>query len=164
MEALAGGALVLTDPMQPLPVHVHDGKHLLVYKSLGQLKKLIKYYLEHPKERLKIARAGHKVAMTAHRSWHIMERFILGEWLRKHSGKEFLLPPPALPQVGNEVEFFWGHNDQEWQTGRVMKVVPGREIIVETRNGTHHVQPYYERWQWKVLSSNATSTTKPLKR
>ena len=101
MEALAGGAMVLTDPMQPLPVHIQDGKHLLVYRSLGQLKRLIKYYLEYPEERLKIARAGHDLAMTAHRSWHIMERFVLGEWLRK-LGFSFLLRPL---QVRDELEF-----------------------------------------------------------
>ena len=46
MEALATGALVLTDPMTHLPSHLVDGESLVVYRSLAELRDKIVYYLE----------------------------------------------------------------------------------------------------------------------
>ena len=80
MEALAGGALVMTDPMHPLPYKLIDGDGLVVYTSLKELKEKILYYMEHPTERLRIAARGHYVAMNYHRSWHVVERLLLGNW------------------------------------------------------------------------------------
>ena len=81
MEALAGGALVFTDPMHPLPYLLEDGVNVVVYNSISVLKKKILYYIEDAqgqKERVEIAARGHAVAMNHHRSWHVMERLILG--------------------------------------------------------------------------------------
>lgn len=80
MEALAGGALVMTDPMHPLPYKLVDGDGIVVYSSLKDLKEKIVYYINNPSERLQIAKRGYYVAMNYHRSWHIMERLLLGNW------------------------------------------------------------------------------------
>jgi len=80
MEALTGGTLVMTDPMHPLPTGMEHTKQLIVYESLWELKHFLKYYLEHEEERLKIAKSGYEVAMKRHRSWHLMERLVFGDW------------------------------------------------------------------------------------
>jgi spore maturation protein CgeB len=80
MEALAGGALVLTDPMHPLPCGIEDGLHVVVYNNMTELKYYLKYYLEHDNERLTIARKGYQAAMSNHRSWNIMEKMVFGDW------------------------------------------------------------------------------------
>jgi len=80
MEALLGGGMVMTDPMHPLPYLFEDGKSVIVYKSIAELKEKILYFLGHEDERLEIARRGHEIAMNHHRSWHIMERIVLGNW------------------------------------------------------------------------------------
>jgi len=84
MEGLAGGAMVMTDPMTPLPYHIEDKKQVIVYESIAELKELIHYYLENEEERLKIASSGHEVAMRDHRSWTWMERLIFGDWMTEH--------------------------------------------------------------------------------
>eukprot|EP00978_Attheya_sp_CCMP212_P010424 scaffold25266_cov44-Attheya_sp.AAC.6 len=88
MEGLASGALVMTDPMFPLPFHISNGEHVVVYDSIGSLKRLLTFYLEHDEERLKIARAGHRVAMSEHRSWNMMERMILGDPMEAFGAKQ----------------------------------------------------------------------------
>jgi len=80
MEALIGGALVMTDPMHPLPYMLEDGKSVVVYTSLEDLKAKIRYFLEHEEERLAIAGRGFEVASTHHRTWHFMERLVFGRW------------------------------------------------------------------------------------
>mmetsp|Transcript_196 Transcript_196/g.400 ORF Transcript_196/g.400 Transcript_196/m.400 type:complete len:132 (+) Transcript_196:195-590(+) len=82
MEALATGALVMTDPMSSLPRYLKDGESLVVYHSLAELKEKILYYLDHDDERLAIARKGHWIAMNHHRSWHGLERIIFGDWTK----------------------------------------------------------------------------------
>ena len=82
MEALVGGALVFTDPMHPLPYMLEDGKNVIVYNSIADLKEKILYYINDPvgqQERVKIAKKGYEVAMNHHRSWHVMERLILDD-------------------------------------------------------------------------------------
>ena len=99
MEALAGGALVMTDPMHPLPAGIEDGKQLVVYESIAALKDKIKYYLEHEEERLEIAQSGHDVAMSRHRSWHRMEELVFGDWSAPHGGAVF-----RAENLSNDIE------------------------------------------------------------
>jgi len=82
MEALATGALVMTDPMSSLPRYLEDGESLVVYHSLSELKEKLLHYLDHDDERLAIARKGHWIAMNHHRSWHGLERIIFGDWTK----------------------------------------------------------------------------------
>lgn len=84
MEAFASGALVMTDPMHPMPVYIEDGKSVVVYKSLSELREKITHYLSHASERLEIARRGHEMAMQHHRSWHGLERLVFGNRSNVH--------------------------------------------------------------------------------
>ena len=84
MEALAGGAMVMTDPMHPLPFKIEEGREVVVYRSIAELKKQVKYFLDHDEERLMIARSGYNAAMRYHRSWTWMERIIFGDWRKEH--------------------------------------------------------------------------------
>lgn len=84
MEGLMSGALVMSDPMHPFPLLLENGTSLVVFESLAQLQDLVLYYLDHPIERMAIARRGREVALNYHRSWHIMERIVLGNWTSIH--------------------------------------------------------------------------------
>lgn len=82
MEALVGGALVFTDPMHPLPYMLEDGKNVIMYSSISDLKEKILYYINDPagqKKRVQIAKKGYEVVMNYHRSWHVMERLIFDD-------------------------------------------------------------------------------------
>jgi len=63
MEALVGGAMVMTDPMHPLPFQIEDGTEVIVYRSLAELKKLAKYFLDDEEEMMAIARSGYDATM-----------------------------------------------------------------------------------------------------
>ena len=76
-EAVASGALVMTDPMHPMPLGYEHGKNVVIYSSLNELEDQLAYYLSHEEERLKIARAGYDWAMEHHRSWNVMERILV---------------------------------------------------------------------------------------
>jgi hypothetical protein len=78
MEALASGALVCTDRMLLLPEGLQDGVSIVIYDNVTDLKNKMEYYLQHDQERIRIAREGWRIAMTQHRSWHIMERVLFG--------------------------------------------------------------------------------------
>jgi hypothetical protein len=82
-EAIIGGALVLTDPMLSLPKGYVNGTNIVIYESFDQLRELILYYLEHPEERLEIARRGWELAVREHRSYHWMEKLFFGRSLSK---------------------------------------------------------------------------------
>ena len=57
-EALACGIFVLVDYNPELEKLFEIGKEIVVYRGVDELKKLIRYYLDHPEEREKIAKAG----------------------------------------------------------------------------------------------------------
>lgn len=76
-EAILSGALVMTDPMHPLPMGYEHEKNIIVYKSLAELEQQILFYLSHPVERIRIAKAGFEHAMKNHRTWHVVERILL---------------------------------------------------------------------------------------
>jgi hypothetical protein len=80
-EAIIGGALVMTDPMLSLPDGYVDGGNILIYQSLDHMRDLIIHYLEHPEERLEIARKGWVLAMNRHRTFHWMEETFFGKAL-----------------------------------------------------------------------------------
>lgn len=58
-EAMACGTMVLADEPEDLALQgFEDGKHLVIYKSMEDLKTKIQHYLNNADKRLKIARAG----------------------------------------------------------------------------------------------------------
>jgi hypothetical protein len=81
MEALVGGALVLTDRVLGMPAGLENGTSVVEYDSADSLLSLIQYYLTHTEERLSIARKGREAAMKKHRTWHRIEEIIFGESL-----------------------------------------------------------------------------------
>jgi glycosyltransferase involved in cell wall biosynthesis len=85
MEALSGGAMVLSDRMLLLPEGLQDGVSIVMYDNVTDMIQKVEYYLEHASERIKIAREGRRIAMTRHRSWHIMERVVYGTVLSNNA-------------------------------------------------------------------------------
>ena len=83
MEALVSGAMVMTDPMKPLPYNFRNGTNIVVYRSIKELKHYARYYMKHEEERLQIAKQGYETSMNYHRSWNIMERLVLGNWTKE---------------------------------------------------------------------------------
>mmetsp|Transcript_36187 Transcript_36187/g.75264 ORF Transcript_36187/g.75264 Transcript_36187/m.75264 type:complete len:196 (-) Transcript_36187:2168-2755(-) len=80
-EAMVTGACVFSDFMYGLPGGLQNGTSILLFTGGEELKSLIQYYLDHPDERLLVARRGREIAMTRHRSWHRMEEIVFGEIL-----------------------------------------------------------------------------------
>eukprot|EP00566_Odontella_aurita_P009369 CAMPEP_0113576646 /NCGR_PEP_ID=MMETSP0015_2-20120614/28419_1 /TAXON_ID=2838 /ORGANISM="Odontella" /LENGTH=500 /DNA_ID=CAMNT_0000480119 /DNA_START=192 /DNA_END=1694 /DNA_ORIENTATION=+ /assembly_acc=CAM_ASM_000160 len=75
-EALASGAMVMTDFSHYLPKGIKDGESLVVYKSIAEMESKMLYYLHHEKERKMIARMGYSIALGQHRSWQWLERIM----------------------------------------------------------------------------------------
>ncbi|KAL7553791.1 hypothetical protein ACHAWF_017122 [Thalassiosira exigua] len=69
MEALASGALVMTDPMLSLPYGLEEGENVVVYRDMADLKQKIRHYLDNDSARINIASKGWAEAMNRHRSW-----------------------------------------------------------------------------------------------
>jgi hypothetical protein len=66
-EALAGGSLLITKRIPNGQNELFkDGETLVEYTSEEDLQEKVKYYLEHEDERLKIASAGQKLALSQH--------------------------------------------------------------------------------------------------
>ena len=66
-ETLACGTFLLADRPDDLEkLGFVDGKHLVIYTTLKDLKKKLRYYLNHPKEREQIAQAGEEFVRENH--------------------------------------------------------------------------------------------------
>ena len=83
LEALASGAMVISDKALAMPNGLHDRKSIVIYDSAHSLKDAIMYYLnpKNDEERTSIARRGWEIAMGQHRSWHRVEEIIFGKAL-----------------------------------------------------------------------------------
>jgi hypothetical protein len=81
-KMLACGKMVLWDYTKDMEFDFKNKYHLVWTKSADETKKLVKYYLNHTKERNAIARNGRKFACE-HLSW---EKNILGllEWIKAY--------------------------------------------------------------------------------
>ena len=65
-EATGMGALLITDNKKNMEEFFRVGKEVIVYTSYNDLVRKVKYYLAHPSERMKIARAGQKRTIRDH--------------------------------------------------------------------------------------------------
>lgn len=65
-EATGSGAMLLTDAKVNIGDFFRIGKEVVVYKNADDLIKKIKYYLRHPQEAEKIAKAGQKRTLWEH--------------------------------------------------------------------------------------------------
>lgn len=101
MEALVGGALVMTDQMPYYPAGVVDKETVVVYHGQDDLARQLVYYMQHKEERLKIAAAGQELSMTRHRLRHRWEDLLLGDWEhRDDNGYSILDPGDNTSRVG----------------------------------------------------------------
>jgi len=81
MEALASGAMVMTDAMLAPPWGLKNRSNVVIYDGPSSLEKLMRYYL-HPqneRRRLSIAQKGWELVMSEHRSWTRMEALLFGK-------------------------------------------------------------------------------------
>lgn len=80
MEALASGALVLTDVILATPHGLKNGTNIITYHDEDSLRRYILYYAhpDHAQERVAIATQGWQLVMGKHRSWHRMEQLLFG--------------------------------------------------------------------------------------
>lgn len=69
-EALASGALLITDEAEGLEDLFEDRKHLVIYRNDAELPGLIDYYLQHSEERERIAAAGRELVLREHTYTH----------------------------------------------------------------------------------------------
>jgi Glycosyl transferases group 1 len=81
MEALVSGAMVMSDVMLSIPTDFEDGKSIVFYRNMNELRTKVMYYLQNKAERLSIAKMGWTIAMNRHRSWHRMEEVLFGKVL-----------------------------------------------------------------------------------
>ena len=65
-DATAMGALLITDHKDNMEEFFEVGKEVITYKDAHDLVNKIKYYLSHPDERIKIAKAGQKRTLRDH--------------------------------------------------------------------------------------------------
>ncbi len=107
-EALASGALLITDEADGLEALFIDGQHLVVYHNDDDLIDLIEYYLEHDDERERIAAAGRKLVYDRHTYDHRTDQLVRmvledtnklggmeGE-SRFHKGGYYMFPRPEV--------------------------------------------------------------------
>lgn len=65
-EALSCGAFLMVDAQRDVLTLFEDGKDLVVFRDIKELRELLKYYLERPEERRKVAEAGRKCVLEKH--------------------------------------------------------------------------------------------------
>ena len=65
-DVLGAGGFLLTNYQAELPLYLEDGKDLVCFEDLHQLKELAAYYLAHEKERQQIAGHGYETVKQYH--------------------------------------------------------------------------------------------------
>jgi hypothetical protein len=65
-ETLGCGTLLLTNETPGIHELFDDGKHIVIYNTIGDCCEKIRYYSNHPSERMTIARAGNERALKYH--------------------------------------------------------------------------------------------------
>lgn len=80
-EALACKTFALVDNQKDVRTLFEDGKHLVIFNDPDDLREKIKYYLNHPEEREKIAEEGYKEVIKKHTYVHRIKKMldIIGE-------------------------------------------------------------------------------------
>jgi spore maturation protein CgeB len=53
-----------------------SGEHLVCFKEIGEVKELVKYYLDHPQERKEIAQKGRSEVLGKHTYVHRIEELL----------------------------------------------------------------------------------------
>lgn len=84
-EALASGALLITDEADGLTDLFEVGKHLVVYRSPEEALEYVSYYLENEEERRAVAEAGRRHVLAHHTYTHRAQAML--EHIREHLQK-----------------------------------------------------------------------------
>ncbi|QDU10762.1 glycosyltransferase [Gimesia aquarii] len=94
-EALGCGGLLLTNDLSEngQAELFTDGKHLVTYQCLEELCDKMDYYLKRETERNKIARQGHKLAVSQHTYQHRMQSLLAS--IETHPAKTSVSMPPT---------------------------------------------------------------------
>jgi len=82
MESFLSGAMVMSDSITHMPSGFVDGESVVIYQSLEDLEEKVIYYLDEDadEERIRIAKAGRKLAIEHHKPRQAYERLIIGTW------------------------------------------------------------------------------------
>ncbi|HPO13168.1 MAG TPA: glycosyltransferase [Candidatus Hydrogenedentes bacterium] len=91
-EAMAAGALLITDSAIGLEDLFEDGNHLVIYRSDEDVIELIRHYLDNPEERERIAKTGQELVQSKHTYAQRLE-VILRE--AERIGEEYAKRPSA---------------------------------------------------------------------
>lgn len=75
-EALACRRFLLVDDQKDVKSLFYDGKHLVIFKDIKDLREKIAYYINHPEERKKIAERGYEEVIQKHTYVHRIEKLI----------------------------------------------------------------------------------------
>lgn len=97
-EATGCGALLVTDYKDNLAELFEIGKEVVAYRSTEECIALIKYYLEHPAEAAKIARAGQERTLQNHTYIRRMED--TAQILDRHLGRKINRSKYSNPNMG----------------------------------------------------------------
>jgi spore maturation protein CgeB len=65
-EAMACGAFLVVDDQKDVKSLFKDREELVIFKNVNELRNLLSYYLQRPKERTSIAALGHKKVLKKH--------------------------------------------------------------------------------------------------
>lgn len=87
-EILGSGTLELVDEREGLKEFFGEGEEIVTYKDGDDLRKKVRYYLEHPEERERIAKKGRELVCAKHTYLHRMREIL--ERVREENGRENL--------------------------------------------------------------------------
>jgi glycosyltransferase involved in cell wall biosynthesis len=99
-EALASGALLITDEAEGLEDLFQDRIHLVIYHSDDELPELIQYYLQNDEDRERIARAGQELALKEHTYGHRLNTIL-------QQARDVLGPIPRLETDAEKKEQYY---------------------------------------------------------
>ncbi len=75
-ETLGCGSFQMVDGKRDVLALFKSGEHLVCFKEIGEVKELVKYYLDHPQEREEIAQKGHNEVLGKHTYVHRIEELL----------------------------------------------------------------------------------------
>lgn len=103
-EAMASGALLITDEAEGLEDLFEDGVHLVVYRSDGELPGLIQQYLDDEEARERIAAAGQREVLSRHSYTHRVREMFEKAMQARDTGEVAETPEQAKPELAHEVK------------------------------------------------------------
>jgi spore maturation protein CgeB len=75
-EAMASGSMLLTNWIPTIEELFEDGKHLVLYRTPGEMIEKARYYIDHHDEREKIAAAGYHEVIAKHTFKHRVDKIL----------------------------------------------------------------------------------------